>query len=66
MDVERLRLYAKLIARMGVNVQSGQEVVIRTEPGQLDFLELLIDECYQAGASKALLISPWREGAGDL
>ena len=58
MDVERLRLYAKLIARMGINVQSGQEVVIRTEPGQLDFLELLIDECYQAGASKVHL--EWR------
>ena len=58
MDSKRLRLYARLIARMGVNVQPQQEVVIRTEPQQLEFLEMLIDECYQAGAAKVHL--EWR------
>ena len=58
MDQNRLRLYAKLIARMGVNIKPGQEVVIRTEPEQTEFLELLIDECYLAGASKVNI--EWR------
>lgn len=58
MEKAKLREYAKLIARMGVNIQPQQEVVIRTEPGQLEFLEILIDECYQAGASKVHL--EWR------
>lgn len=58
MDKVRLRAYARLIARMGINVQPGQKVLIRTEPEQLEFLELLIDECYQAGASKVEL--EWR------
>lgn len=58
MDSERLRRYACLIARMGVNVQPGQEVVIRTEPYQLEFLEMLIDECYKTGASKVSV--EWR------
>ena len=58
MDKTKLRSYARLIARMGLNVQPGQQVVIRTEPGQLEFLEILIDECYQAGASKVNL--EWR------
>ena len=53
MDVEKLRAYARLIARMGVNVQPGQEVVIRSEPEQTDFLEILIDECYRAGAARS-------------
>ncbi len=34
MDKAKLRSYAALIARMGVNVQPGQEVVIRTAPEQ--------------------------------
>lgn len=63
MDSTRLRLYARLIARMGINVQPAQEVVIRTEPGQLEFLEILIDECYQAGASKVHL--EWRFDAAS-
>lgn len=58
MEEKKLRAYARLIARMGVNIRQGQEVVIRTEPQQLDFLEMLIDECYLAGASKVTI--EWR------
>lgn len=58
MDIEKLRAYARLIARMGVNVKPGQEVVIRTEPEQTDFIELLVEECYKAGAAKVEL--EWR------
>ena len=52
MDVKRLRTYANLIARRGICIMPGQQVVIRTAPEQLEFLEMLVEECYQAGASK--------------
>lgn len=58
MEEKKLRAYARLIARMGVNIQAGQEVIVRTEPQQLEFLEMLIDECYLAGASKVSI--EWR------
>ena len=47
-----LRKYARLIARGGVNVQKGQEVVIICDLDQPKFVELLVDECYKAGAKK--------------
>ena len=51
MDIKKLRNYAELIARKGINIMPGQEVVIRTEPEQTDFVEILAEECYKAGAS---------------
>ena len=45
-----LRNYAKLIARMGVNIQKGQDVIIWCQLDQPRFVELLVDECYKAGA----------------
>ena len=47
-----LRNYAKLIARMGVNIQKGQDVIIYCQLDQPKFVELLADECYKAGAGK--------------
>lgn len=47
-----LRNYAKLIAGSGVNIQKGQEVVIRCDLDQPDFVRMLVEECYRAGASK--------------
>lgn len=52
MDRNILQKYAKLIARCGINIVDGQEVLIRTEPSQTDFVEMLVRECYLAGASK--------------
>ncbi len=47
-----LRKYARLIARAGVSIQKGQEVVINCGLDQPKFVELLVDECYKAGAGK--------------
>ena len=47
-----LRKYARLIARVGVNIQKGQEVIIFCDLDQPRFVELLVDECYKAGAKK--------------
>ena len=45
-----LKEYAKLIARTGVNIQKGQDVVINAELDQPKFVEILTKECYRAGA----------------
>lgn len=52
MNKTRLKKYAKLIARCGVNVKRGQEVMISAELDQPEFVKMLVDECYRAGASK--------------
>ena len=52
MNKTRLRKYANLIARTGVNIQKGQEVIINAELDQPEFVKMLVDECYKAGASK--------------
>ena len=52
MNKTRLRKYANLIARTGVNIQKGQEVIINAELDQPEFVAMLVDECYKAGASK--------------
>ena len=52
MNKKRLQKYANLIARCGVNVQKGQEVLINAELDQPEFVKMVVDECYKAGASK--------------
>ncbi len=52
MNKTRLKKYAELIARCGANIQKGQEVVISAELDQPEFVKLLVDECYKAGAKK--------------
>ena len=47
-----LRNYARLIARSGVNIQKGQDVNLVCGLDQPKFVELLVDECYKAGARK--------------
>ncbi len=55
MKVSVLRKYAALIARSGVNIQKGQEVKIICGLDQPKFVELLVDECYKAGAKKVIV-----------
>ena len=52
MNKTRLKEYAKLIARIGANVQKGQEVIVNAELDQPEFVKLVVDECYKAGAKK--------------
>ncbi len=49
---ERLKKYAELIVRKGLNPDSGQEVIIMAELDQPDFVRLVAAECYAAGASR--------------
>ena len=43
MKIETLRNYARLIARMGVNIQKGQDVIVYCQLDQPKFVELLVD-----------------------
>ncbi len=52
MNKQRLKRYANLIAVCGVNVQKGQEVIISAELDQPEFVKMVVDECYKAGAKK--------------
>ena len=51
-DTVKLQKYAELIVRMGVNIRPGQECVITAELDQPEFIDLLVEECYKAGAAK--------------
>ena len=52
MNSEILRNYARLIARVGVNIQPGQDVIISAELDCPDFVEMLTEECYLCGAAQ--------------
>jgi aminopeptidase len=50
-----LKKYARLIARKGANVQKGQEVMVMASVEQPEFVRMLVDECYRAGAAKVIV-----------
>ena len=50
-----LRKYARLIAEKGVNIQKKQEVIIQCELDQPEFVKMLVEECYRAGAGKVIV-----------
>lgn len=52
MTKTELRSYARLIAKVGGNIQKGQEVIINAQLDQPEFVTTLVEECYRAGASK--------------
>ncbi len=52
MDNKRLRKYAVLIIKCGLNVQKGQEVVIRCGLDQPEFVAMCVEECYKLGAER--------------
>ena len=47
-----MRSYAKLVVRVGANVQKGQEVRVFASLDQPEFIKMLAEECYKAGASR--------------
>ncbi len=48
----QLKKYAELLAKTGVNVQEGQTVFIAAALDQPDFVTMVVEECYKAGASE--------------
>lgn len=52
MDKKRLEKYAELLVKCGLNVQKGQEVIVRCELDQPEFVAMVVEECYKAGAER--------------
>ena len=55
MDNGTMRDYARLIAVMGANIQPGQDCYIEAELDQPEFITILAEECYKAGAAKVVV-----------
>ena len=52
MNLEKIRKYAELIAKTGANIQQGQVANIIADLEIKDFVYILVEECYKAGAGK--------------
>ncbi len=48
----QLQRYAKLLAKVGLNIKKGQSVFIAAELDQPEFVTMVVEECYKAGASE--------------
>ena len=49
MDERSLHEYARVLLRVGVNLQQGQNLLLRANPVQRDFMLILAEEAYRAG-----------------
>ena len=47
-----LKAYARLLAVSGLGVKMGDEVIISCDLDQPEFVRMVVEECYQAGAEK--------------
>ncbi len=52
MQKAQLQNYARLLAKIGLNIQEGQSVFIGAELDQPEFVTMVVEECYKAGASE--------------
>src|SRR3954462_136167 len=50
-----LEKYARLVVRVGVNVQPGQDVVVNCLPEQADAARAIANEAYRAGAGRVTI-----------
>lgn len=55
MRKSQLKKYAKLLARVGLNVKKGQSVFIAAGLDQPEFVAMVVEECYKAGASEVFV-----------
>ncbi|MBQ7669851.1 MAG: aminopeptidase [Clostridia bacterium] len=53
-----LRQYARLIVRKGVSTKKGDSVLIVAELDQPEFVKMVVEECYKAGAAEVSV--DWR------
>ena len=50
-----LRKYAKLAAKVGANVQKGQDVVVYASVDQEELTTYVVEECYKLGARRVMV-----------
>ena len=55
MNEIKLREYAKLIVKIGANVQKGQVIRLQVGVDQVPLAKMVTEECYKAGASRVEL-----------
>ena len=55
MRQSQLKKYAKLVAKVGLNVKKGQTVFISAGLDQPAFVTMVVEECYKAGASEVFV-----------
>ena len=56
---ENLREYAALLVRKGINIQKGQQLVLRCPAEHFAFGRMLIEEAYKAGSGEVIV--HWRD-----
>lgn len=54
-EEEKIREYARLMVRTGINVQPGQEIIINCPVEHYEFARYLIEEAYLAGAGEVIM-----------
>ncbi len=52
MDLKTLKEYARVIVKIGVNVQEGQDVIVQCSLACAELAEYVVEECYKAKARK--------------
>ncbi len=55
MKKSQLKKYAKLLSRVGLNVKKGQTVFVVAGLDQPDFVTMVVEECYKAGAQEVFV-----------
>ncbi|MEG0076973.1 aminopeptidase [Anaerorhabdus sp.] len=55
MNTKTLKNYAKLVVKVGANVQKGQDVRILVSPQNVEFAHYLAEEAYKAKARKVIV-----------
>ena len=51
----QLKKYARLLARVGLNIKKGQTVFVAAGLDQPEFVTMVVEECYKAGASEVFV-----------
>ena len=59
MDGERIFKYAELIVKKGLNIASGQEVLLVAGLDQPEFVRTVAELCYKSGASR--VVTEWTD-----
>lgn len=59
MNTEKLKTYADLALKIGVNLQKNQELVIRSDVKDAEFVHILMERAYIAGASRVTI--QWKD-----
>ena len=55
MRKSQLKKYAKLLVKVGLNVKKGQSVFVEAGLDQPDFVTMVVEECYKAGAREVFV-----------